>query len=323
MRAYQCKVSIKDSKPPVWWRIFIPAEISFSALSLLLEDLSGEDLGDSFRFEVYHNARVWEPGEEHPLAADYYYDAYSAAHTPISCLFDKGRPLYAKGISKSLKIEVEKQDEDYPFSYPLLVKMRADVDGQALHNKLKKRFVIREEEGPALCRAELLCLEKDGSLPILCVTASLNRGETYRPSGSTLLSEAASKLRKLAADISGPKFGMRTLLLSYSENDLQELAHDYNICDVEKKAPETLSDELCALLLEPETVQKAFLLLSDDEIRVFEAAAAAEGPYLLPEEDEDCLDTLIDKGYVFIDNDWTTVNIPLELPALYRSINTA
>ena len=62
--------------------------------------------------------------------------------------------------------------------------------------------------------------------------------------------------------------------------------------------------------------------LTDEEIRAFEAAAAEEAPHRLSEEEEDLFDKLIGNSYVFVDEDWTTINIPAELPALYRAINT-
>ena len=322
MKAYQCKVSVKDSKPLVWWRVFIPAGISFSALSLLLEELTGKELGDDFLLEIHRDSRVWEQTESRPLDTDYYHDAYSAAHTPLSRLFEKGRPLYVRGADTALKIEVEKQDDAYPFSYPLLIKMRADMDGQALHDRLKSRFAISEKMGPALCRAELLSTEKNGILTLPFVEPMLVQGETYEPSSMTVLSEAASMLRNYIEGRSKSVWGMKSLLLSYSGNELQELAKDYRIQDIEKKERDALADELCALLLEPEAVRKAFLLLTDEEIRAFEAVAAEEAPHRLSEEEEDLFDKLIDDSYVFIDEDWTTINIPAELPALYRAINT-
>ena len=264
MKAYQCKVSIKDSKPLVWWRVFIPAGISFSALSLLLEELTGKELGDDFQFEIHRDSRVWELSESRPLDADYYHDAYSAAHTPLFHLLEKGRPMYVRGANTALKIEAEKQDDAYPFSYPLLVKMRADMDGQALHDRLKTRFVICEEAGPALCRAELLSIEKNGIRTLHFVEPALVQGKTYQPSSMTVLSEATSMLRNYIEGRSKSVWGMKSLLLSYSGNELQDLAQDYGIQDIEKKERDALADELCALLLEPEPVRKAFLLLTDE-----------------------------------------------------------
>ena len=322
MKAYQCKVSIKDSKPLVWWRVFIPAGISFSALSLLLEELTGEELGDGFSFEIYRDSRAWELSESQPLGANYYYDAYSAAHTPISTLFEKGRPLYVRGADKPLKIEVEKQDGAYPLSYPLLVRMRADMDVQELFGRLKSRFVVVEETGPALRRTEFLNLAKDGALTLHCIESAPIRGETYQPSGSSVLLELSSRLRTSIEESLKQPWRMRSLLLKYSGNDLQDLAQEYGIPDIEKKERETLADELCSLLLKPEAVREAFLILPDDEIRAFEAAIAEEGPHRLREEEEHLFDTLIDKGYVFMDEPGTMISIPVELPVLYRLIET-
>ena len=322
MKAYQCKVSIKGSKPLVWWRVLLPAGVSFSMLSLLLEELTGMELGDSFEFEIHRDSRVWEFTEALPLRVEYYYSAYSAAHTPLSTLFEKGRPLYVKGIGATLKIDVEKVDDAYPLRFPLLVKMRADMDGQQLFWRLKSRFSLCEDVGPALCRSELLHAERDGVLALHCVDPTLIRGSTYHPSGNAILAETISLVKETVTGKSTSVWGMHHLLLSYSIDDLQDLARYYGIQDAEQMGQNTLVEKMYSLLLQPDAIRKAFLLLTDEEIQAFEAAAAEKSPHRLTAEETGLFDKLSVAGYAFIDADQTTVDIPGELLPLYRLMNT-
>ena len=41
MKAYQLKVQIKESHPPIWRRVIVPAGLSFSQLSVLLNEVMG------------------------------------------------------------------------------------------------------------------------------------------------------------------------------------------------------------------------------------------------------------------------------------------
>lgn len=41
MKAFQLKIAIKNSKPPIWRRVIVPAGITFSQLSLILNEVMG------------------------------------------------------------------------------------------------------------------------------------------------------------------------------------------------------------------------------------------------------------------------------------------
>ena len=54
MKAFQLKVVIKDSRPPIWRRVIVPAGIMFSQLSMILNEAMGWSGEHLFRFEFYH-----------------------------------------------------------------------------------------------------------------------------------------------------------------------------------------------------------------------------------------------------------------------------
>lgn len=44
MKAYQLKIQIKDSRPPIWRRVIVPAGLRVSQLSIVLDKvMGGED----------------------------------------------------------------------------------------------------------------------------------------------------------------------------------------------------------------------------------------------------------------------------------------
>lgn len=47
MKAFQLKVMIKNSKPPIWRRVVVPSGITFSQLSMIFNEVMGwYDIGN-------------------------------------------------------------------------------------------------------------------------------------------------------------------------------------------------------------------------------------------------------------------------------------
>ena len=325
MKAYRCKVSIKNSRPPVWQRCWIPGGISFSALSIILDELTEERHGDDFRFEVFRQARAWELSEDAPLQSDYYYTAYSAAHTPIDALFDLGRPVNYLGAENTYRIDVEEQTEAYDYPYPLLVKAVSVPNARDRHERLKAYISVEDRECGPLTRRELLSAVSDGVLRLGRVSGEPEEDVTYKPSAGSLLKKLGEMLRGHFLDEEGRiyrRYGMEELLSAYGEADLRILAADYGLADPKSRDRDELIGALAKMLLEPERVRRAFGILSDDEAAVFEKALASHGHYAIPEGQEMYFDSLREMGYVFIDKDGAIADIPSELDAMYEDLNT-
>lgn len=65
MKAFQMKIVIKNSKPPIWRRVIVPAGITFSQLSMVLNKVMGWCGYHLFEFEFYHlELRIMEGAEE-------------------------------------------------------------------------------------------------------------------------------------------------------------------------------------------------------------------------------------------------------------------
>ena len=52
-KAFQLKIAIKDSKPPIWRRVVVPAGITFTQLSMILNEAMGWSGYHMFEMEFY------------------------------------------------------------------------------------------------------------------------------------------------------------------------------------------------------------------------------------------------------------------------------
>ena len=90
MKAYQIKIILKNSKPPVWRRCLIPAGITFSQLALILDDIVETEKNPDYEYEFYQagiHVREWQ--EEESETAAYYYGFLCASDTFIDGLAEK------------------------------------------------------------------------------------------------------------------------------------------------------------------------------------------------------------------------------------------
>ena len=323
MKLYQCKIIIKNSKPPIWWRCLIPADISFSALSIILDEITGTDCKGDFSFDMLRVARIWEPTKEKPLKADYYHAAYHAAYTSLQAVFDLGKTVNYHCGDQTYRIEIENAEEGFTYPILLLLKVPRHVDGVELSMRLNRSISISGDNGNApLTRHEMESAVKEGTVHIGLVQTNLKDEETLKPSARIILQEIADSLMKKDHLITEPAnglFSMTALLNSYSRADLRETARNLQIPvssgDTKDKIASLLSDHL----LKPETIRRYFSILNDRETAAFERVLKEKKPVRISPEDEDDFDTLRDIGYVFIGNDLMT-DIPKELQSLYPDI---
>ena len=127
MKAFQLKVTIKNSKPPIWRRIIVPAGITFSQLSIILNktmEWSGYHL---FEFNFYKlGLSILEDLEEYGYMQN---DCADASKTYIREYLEENEKftyIYDFGDDWRHLVVVEKVIEDYEYNYPMVVKYRGD-----------------------------------------------------------------------------------------------------------------------------------------------------------------------------------------------------
>lgn len=316
MKTYQCKIMVKDSKPPVWWRLRVPGGISFSALSLILDAVTG-DKHSAFLFEVFRTARIREisdPAEA--ICADQYCSGYSAAHTALEVIFQFGKPIYYRGSRRVYRIEIESTSNEGILSFPDLIKCSSSMDGAAeLRKQLGARFHFTNTASEPFSRSTLLRKAQKGVIALGNVPKELVEGESFFPSADAYFKKIAELLQQ-QTEQAGRKLPLNDLLHSCLLEDLRDLAEEYHLSKKVMRTKDALCAALTETLLKPETIRDVFRFMQDEDLRAYEAALQAKGVYMPPKDQLDCFDAASYFGYAFWDDDGGIV-LPAELCSLY------
>ena len=129
MLAFQLKIMIKNSKPPIWRRVIVPAGITFSQLSIILNKVMGWCGYHMFEFEFYHRELIlMEDADEYAVGFGPH-DYMEASTTYIrEFLEEEGWFTYTYDLGDNWehRVTVEKVMDDYAFDYPVVVKYKGD-----------------------------------------------------------------------------------------------------------------------------------------------------------------------------------------------------
>lgn len=134
MKAYQVKIVIKNSKPPIWRRLIIPAGITFSRLSRILDKAMGWSDSTGFEFEFYHTkVRIVEDLEA-ALAEGKVFEYYEASEAYIEEFLDNSEWFtYTCDREKlwSHRVDIEQVLDDYSYDYPTVLKYKGECPENA------------------------------------------------------------------------------------------------------------------------------------------------------------------------------------------------
>ncbi len=339
MKAFQLKVTVKNKKPPVWWRVMVPSGISFSALSVILNAVIGLP-AEPFVYDFYQRVRVSEPDGNQELKGGWDQGTADAAGTMIDDFVEVGKAFSYYNGPYAFKVNVEAVEEEHPCSSPTLVKYKADEDYSKKNDVLRERFTITRGKPDYRTRKEILREAAAGTCRIVCAQKPVSREGAYRMSAREFLSGIGNLLRSEINNEDMPlrqsdgygesqdrektsgKYSMRACLDWYRKRDIQDIAKRLGIRKWYNKNVDDLREEVAVRLLDPEIIRRDFGLLNDREIRAFEDAIAARGAYRIPKEQQRCFETLDYMGYAYLTDDGFYADIPEELTGLYAEIST-
>ncbi|MDY3918779.1 MAG: SEC-C metal-binding domain-containing protein [Candidatus Limivivens sp.] len=153
MKAYQLKMTIKDSHPPIWRRLVVPAGLSFSQLSVVLNEAMGWCGYHLFSFEFSRlNLRIEELEDEDDPWDDF--DMLEASDTCIDDYLDDEKWFayeYDFGDSWIHRVDVEKVIPDYERNYPLVLKAKGDCpweDCGGIWGYYEMLDILKDPENP-------------------------------------------------------------------------------------------------------------------------------------------------------------------------------
>ena len=197
MKFYQIKAIRKNIKPPVWRRILVPANITFSQLAVILEGILEIPPHDTYMFESYSSqVRFSEYKDGKKLPSNNYYSAYDAAENYINEYFDAKNSFSftipdMKDVVPGYRLEIEKSIEGITLKdkvtgdvkelvFPLIEKQVFDTNDDYFSslyevNEIMRRDYFIVEEGPSFDVYSEVHERIDSGKGILYSNAPVNR----------------------------------------------------------------------------------------------------------------------------------------------------
>ncbi|MBQ9886395.1 MAG: plasmid pRiA4b ORF-3 family protein [Lachnospiraceae bacterium] len=129
MKAYQFKITINGSKPPIWRRCIVPAGISFYKLAEVFNDVMGWTGYHLFEFAFDRYTTIITVNTSEYEDFNFDCDYLEAADTCIDDIIDTGDRftyIYDMGDYWRHKVVVEKIIDDYEYDYPMVIKYKGD-----------------------------------------------------------------------------------------------------------------------------------------------------------------------------------------------------
>lgn len=128
MKAYQMKIAIKGSHPPIWRRAVVPAGLSFSQLSVVLNEVMGWCGYHLSAFEFYYQGVRLEEEPEMDYIGEY--ELYDSAEYIIDSWMESEEWFtycYDFGDDWEHRVTIEKVLPDYEYLYPTVLKFKGDT----------------------------------------------------------------------------------------------------------------------------------------------------------------------------------------------------
>lgn len=141
MKAFQIKIAVKNAKPPVWRRMILPAGITFSQLSVILNKALGRKEEGDFRFEFYHLELCILEGADRFSGGFGTYDSLEASNTYIREYLEENPWFnYLCGVEgqEKYRVDVEQVIDDHEENYAKVIKYKGECpvsgEGEVLPN---------------------------------------------------------------------------------------------------------------------------------------------------------------------------------------------
>lgn len=351
MKAYQLKIQIQDSHPPIWRRLIVPAGLSFSQLSILLNEAMGWCGYHLSSFEFFHQKiRIEEEVDEFDDWGWNEYELLEAGETLIDEFLDDEKWFtytYDFGDDWRHRVTIEKVLTDYEYNYAQIIKYKEDTpyeDCGGIYGYYELLEILDEPKHPEYEQmkewtenhfTEKFDLERvNGRLKELYLSDKVSDPMTQNEIYEEILTKSCPFKRiqveedlpftdeklsdweeaKIYADMK--KMTFRDILKEYSRNELVEIAKNLHLSGYSKLKKEKLLDRMCVDLLDRNVMRKAFRFLSEAEMKLLEQ----EENFLEIDALSIEYDTLFELGYVYCESNWPVeiVYVPQEVKDAYR-----
>ena len=293
---YQLKITRKGTKPPVWRRCTVAADVTFAKMAAMLEKLVQYPAGSPYEIEFFQKkVQIRENGDGE---AKNNFTLLNAGETETAELMDSEkwftfRQYGADKEAPEYRVDIEKKEE-----------------GTAAVSVIKE---VKGEDDP-------YWTEAPGEENI----AAENEEAAKTAEDVAAVVEAAARAAEAAETAEAPAGSRRNptvkdFLMSYRKEDILSIAGELGL-HCKGMDQEEIAAKVSAEVLKPEVMKANFLVADDQEVLAFESAVQRKC-FHVAEGEWDTLQWLNDMGYLVSYSD-DYAEVPAEVAAAYSEINT-
>lgn len=293
---YQLKITRKGTKPPVWRRCTVAADVTFAKMAAMLENLVQYPAGSPYEIEFFQKKiQIRENGDGE---AKNNFTLLNAGETETAELMDSEkwftfRQYGAAKETPEYRVDIEKKEE-----------------GTATVSVIKE---VKGEDDPYWTEAP----EEEN-------IAAENKEAAKTAEDVAAMVEAAVRAAEAAETAEVPAGSRRNptvkdFLMSYRKEDLLSIAGELGL-HCKGMDQEEIAAKVSAEVLKPEVMKANFLVADDQEVLAFESAVQRKC-FHVAEGEWATLQWLNDMGYLVSYSD-DYAEVPAEVAAAYSEINT-
>ena len=286
---YQLKITRKGTKPPVWRRCTVAADVTFTKMAAMLEELVQYPAGSPYEIEFFQKKiQIRENGDGE---AKNNFTLLNAADTETAELMDSEkwftfRQYGADKEAPEYRVDIEKKEEGTAEAPSVVKEVKAEDDPYWTETPEKETTKASEDIAAAVEAAARVAQAAE--------TEETPVGSRRNPT-------------------------VRDFLMSYRKEDLLSIAGELGL-HCKGMDQEEIASEVAAEVLKPEVMKACFLVADDQEVQAFEAAVQRKC-FHVTEGEWDTLQWMNDMGYLVSYSD-DYAEVPAEVAAVYDEINT-
>ena len=285
MEFYKVKITRKGTKPPIWRRCLVPADITFAQMAVVLEEILEYETSSLYEFEFFQKKvriREWtEDGE----SATWQYDFQNAADTFVNDLMNTEKwftfRIHAEEKLPEYRVDIENRvkkavlDEgDKEVCFPVIMKEVSREDEEIWTDALERNAYLEEtfklQDGESDYRSfEEIKADTESNKILITSTKPVSRELHNKQSTDSIMREFTDnylnpfieqKMAELELEEEGTRNpDVKEYLLSYKKEDLEEKAKEFkdNIKDTNTRVLSGMDG-----LIEAATLENADLVVN-------------------------------------------------------------
>ncbi len=321
MKAYRLRIEEGNKKSTNFKTANIPAGITFSELSFILDEILGLSGTGELSFIFKKLGVIFEEGIG-DLGLDegkYTYEDATLEHINFPFdIVDECIYICSEEKEHKYKIAIEEITETYREHYPAVVSSSMNYPAhhiERLNQKLKEKYFYVHKNNQEIFKDEIYEAFQDGNYGIFYLTEKeLIDVDIEAPF------DVEETLKAMQTDFYD-ELDFKTVLMElYNKNELYQFSRLKGLKGVSALKKDALANKIIETMLSPEEVERYFIYMSDQEIKTFEKAVATEKLFI--PEDDDVIETLMKSGYA-VPFGFLGLYISPELKKLYNSINNS